>query len=149
MNTPSLKDLLNQAAEICGVERVEGILKELINSNQKKSDVLTIIANDALHKIPPQYFHGELYVASKGNLNFNSKEMVMSELQSILLTVKEKLSEKSWKKVYLIPTGHPILALQIKNLVYHILRLDTADLFYSAGQYYEIEICRADFLRER
>jgi hypothetical protein len=116
---------------------------------ESEGSALTIIANEGLHKIPPRFIHGELYIATSGNLVFSSPDRIVRQFKNVLSKVKAKLLEKRWKKIYLIPTGHPTLSLQIKSLVYHALRMDTIDLFYSGGKYFELSIARRSYLKEK
>jgi hypothetical protein len=136
----NLLELFTRLLEEVGEEEAEKILSREINKCNIDADSLTIIANEGMHDIPSRYIHGDLFVASSGSLDFGSEEAILVQYQEILLKLRKKLSEREWKKVYLIPTGHVTLALQIKNLVYQILRIDTIDLFYSKGNYYEINI---------
>lgn len=140
MNENDLPQLIEACIEKIGLDQLKKTLIREINKNRLDDYSLTIIANQGLHEIPSRFIHGQLYIASSGNLNFDSKEAIVEQYEEILSKLRQKLSEKEWKKVYLVPTGHSTLALQIKSLVYHILRIDTIDLFYSKGNYYEIEI---------
>jgi hypothetical protein len=124
----------------------EDHLEQLLGSRLAEDSILTIIGNEGIHSIPPEYIHGEAYVASRGNLDLSSKESIKNEYQIILKNLFVKLNEKSWRKVYFVPTGHTTLALQIKQLVYHVLRQSTVDLFYSKGTYIEIDIDYRDVL---
>jgi hypothetical protein len=45
-----------------------------------------------------------------------------------------------WRKVYLVPTGHPVVSMQIKTLVYRVLRMNTIDLVYLNGVYYTLDL---------
>ncbi|MBD2457922.1 hypothetical protein H6G80_28130 [Nostoc sp. FACHB-87] len=140
MNKNELSDLIQIYVEEIGLDHLKETLTREINKNKSDDYSLTIIANQSLHEIPSRFVHGELYIASYGNLKFENGEIIIKQYEEILLKVRQKLSEKEWKKVYLVPTGHSTLALQIKSLVYHVLRIDTVDLFYSKGEYYEIDI---------
>lgn len=140
MNENDLPQLIEACIEKIGLDQLKRTLIREINKNRLDDYSLTIIANQGLHEIPSRFIHGQLYIASSGNLNFDSKKAIVEQYEEILSKLRQKLSEKEWKKVYLVPTGHSTLALQIKSLVYHILRIDTIDLFYSKGDYYEIEI---------
>ncbi|WP_414754654.1 hypothetical protein [Anabaena sp. CCY 9910] len=140
MNGDDLSKLIDTYVEEIGLEQLKKTLVHELNQRKLDDYSLTIIANQSFHDIPSRFVHGELYIASSGSLNFENKEIIIEQYQEILLNLRKKLSEKEWKKVYLVPTGHSTLALQIKSLVYHVLRIDTVDLFYSKGDYYEIEI---------
>ena len=67
----------------------------------------------------------------------------------VLNRLAEKLFERSWKRIYLVPTGPTTLILQIKLLVYHITRISTVDLFYSKGDYFEIELDYRSYLNSK
>jgi hypothetical protein len=140
MNGDDLSKLIERYIEEIGLEQLKETLIHELYKSKLDNYALTIVANQGLHDIPSRFVHGELYIASSGNLDFESKEIIIKQYEEILVKLRKKLSEKEWKKVYLVPTGHSTLALQIKSLVYHILRVDTIDLFYSKGDYYEIEI---------
>ena len=146
MKNPATEKALDEFIEKHGEAELASLLKEKTSQMNSGEDILTIIANQALHKIPDQYLHGEVYVASEGNVNFVHGVDLKNELLKILQPLKSKLREKSWKRVHLVPTGHPVIALQIKNLVYHVLRLDTIDLCYLQGHYCEIEMKRESLL---
>jgi len=135
-----LLGLLTHLIEKVGAEEAEKVLLHKISEHDAEAVVLTIVANERMHSIPSRFIHGEYYVASSGNLDFGSEEAIVRQYEEILSKLRKKLSEQEWKKVYLVPTGHVTLALQIKNLVYQVLRIDTIDLFYSKGDYHEIEI---------
>jgi len=140
MNEDDLCKLIETYIEEVGLDQLKEILIRETSRSKLDDYSLTIIANQGLHDIPSRFVHGELHIASSGNLNFENREAIIEQYKEILLKLKQKLSEKEWKKVYLVPTGHSTLALQIKSLVYHVLRIDTIDQFYSKGDYYEIEV---------
>jgi hypothetical protein len=138
-------DIIKEFIDKFGEENLE----QLLESRLAEDSILTIIGNEGIHSIPSQYIHGEVYVASKGNLNLSSEEAIANEYQIILKKLFAKLNEKSWRKVYFVPTGHTTLALQIKQLVYHVLRQSTVDLFYSKGTYIEIDIDYRELLFDK
>ena len=145
MTSYSYKELVDAFIKTYGEDE---LAEYLINRLSPGDDTLTIIGNAGLHTIPKQYLHGDIYEVSAGNLNLATKESTLNEYRRVLIPLAEKLQEKSWKKVYLIPTGHTTLVLQIKLLVYHILRISTIDLFYSKGSYFELEIDYRHMLEE-
>lgn len=134
----SYKDSTNLIQEF--IEKYgEGELERILKSRLTEKFDLTIIGNEGIHSIPAEFIHGEVYVASRGSLNFSSKKTIENEYETILRDLFSKLNERSWGKIYFVPTGHTTLALQIKQLVYHVLRQSTVDLFYSNGRYIELE----------
>ncbi|MGA8433085.1 MAG: hypothetical protein WB729_24905 [Candidatus Sulfotelmatobacter sp.] len=150
MKDSDLHNLLDKAVESSGTVRVVAALEGLAVAVAPEEHVLTIIANAGVHTIPQSFLRGEVYEASRGDWNASTEEALLSELSRILSEVVNKLRSKNWKRVYLIPTGHPVLSLQIKAMVYRILRLNTIDLYYKAGSYFEIDLDqRAIALSER
>ncbi len=121
-----------------GSAKTKKLLKSFIEDSTEH--VLTIIANQSSHKVPEKYLRGEVYVASKGNLDFSRKLVVERQYKQLLHALSAKLAERNWKRIYLIPTGHVTLSLQIKMAVYRVTRLSTIDLFYSEGRFFDISI---------
>jgi hypothetical protein len=93
-----------------------------------------------VHEIPKAYLRGEVYEASRGDWDASTEEALLLELKAILSRLANKLRSNRWKRVYLIPTGHPVLSLQIKAMVYRLLRFNTIDLYHKAGTYFEINL---------
>jgi hypothetical protein len=135
-----LHRLLDKAVKARGVERVVEALHSLLNPSVSESAVLTIVANAGVHEIPRTYLRGEVYNASQGDWDASTDETLLLELKGILALLATKLRSAQWKRVYLIPTGHPVLSLQIKAMVYRLLRLNTIDLYHKAGEYFEINL---------
>ena len=140
MSPSDLHRLLDEAVKARGVERVVDALHGLLNPSVSESVVLTIIANAGVHEIPRTYLRGEVYNASQGDWDASTEEALLLELKGILARLATKLRSAQWKRVYLIPTGHPVLSLQIKAMVYRLLRLNTIDLYHKAGAYFEINL---------
>jgi hypothetical protein len=134
-----LYELLDRAVSLRGASRVEAALKKLWTDDPETA-VLTIIANAGVHRIPETFLRGEVYEASRGDWDVSTEEALLTELRGILSGVVSKLRSQSWSRIYLIPTGHPILSLQIKAMVYRILRLNTVDLYYKNGFYFEVDL---------
>ncbi|MDA2923654.1 hypothetical protein MYX65_03185 [Acidobacteria bacterium AH-259-L09] len=139
MKDDDLGELLNKAVARHGREEIAKVLTDLSRSGGE-TEVLTIIANAGVHEIPQRYLRGEVYEASHGNWDASTPESLRRELCDRLARLAEKLRSTVWKRIYLVPTGHPVLSLQIKAMVYRILRLNTVDLYYKDGEYFEIEI---------
>ena len=140
MPKPTLDELLMRAVEARGHEDVERTLQEMAKSATPAELTLTIIANAGVHEIPQQYLRGEVYIASEGNWDAKSQDALIRQLSQILRRLTVKLRSRSWSNIYLVPTGHPVLSIQIKCLVYRLLRLNTTDLYYTDGHYYEVRI---------
>ena len=105
-----------------------------------EEDTLTVVANAGVHTIPPQYLRGEIYEVSRGNWSTTDAAELTEELTSLLSGLANKLRSRPWRTVYLVPTGHPILTINVKLLVYRLLRINTIDLYYREGEYLEIQL---------
>lgn len=140
MQLSEIHRLLDEALKTRGAEQVVAALERLVTPGTPEPGVLTIVANTGIHEIPPEYLRGEIYEASHGNWDASTEEALLLELNRILSRLVSKLRSGHWNRVYLIPTGHPILSLQIKALVYRLLRFNTVDLYHNAGTYFEVDI---------
>ena len=138
----TLERLLSQCIGKLGEEAVEKALQSLVdeNSGPDASQVLTIVANAGVHAIPDSFLRGEVYIASRGNWRVGNAGTLNSEVRQVLIGVARKLKERQWRRVYLIPTGHPALSMNIKLLVYRAIRLNTIDWVYINGEYYSLMI---------
>jgi hypothetical protein len=140
MPQSDLHKLLDKALKARGAAAVEAALDGLLASGEPETQVLTIIANAGVHEVPSAYLRGEVYEASRGDWDASTEEALSIELKRILSRLVKKLRSRRWDRIYLIPTGHPILSLQIKAMVYRILRFNTIDLYYKAGTYFEVDL---------
>lgn len=140
MKPSDLHKLLDKAVKARGVSPVAEALQGLLKPSAAESTVLTIIANAGVHEIPKTYLRGEVYKASQGDWDASTEESLRGELRAILARLADKLRSRQWQRVYLIPTGHPVLSVQIKAMVYRLLRINTIDLYHKAGTYFEIDI---------
>lgn len=135
MNSDNCNELIEDFIHKYGEKKLAQYLEEQLSNFD---NVLTIVGNKGSHKIPEEYLHGEVYAVSSGNLDLSSKESTVAEYRDVLTNLIEKLKERPWSKVYFIPTGPTTLVLQIKIIVYNVLRISTIDLFYSKGEYFEL-----------
>jgi hypothetical protein len=135
-----LHRLLDEALKTTSADHVVAALEGLVAPSRSQVGVLTIIANAGVHEIPHAYLRGEVYEASRGDWDASTEEALLLELRGILSRLVDKLRSERWNRVYLIPTGHPVLSLQIKAMVYRLLRFNTIDLYYKAGTYLEVNL---------
>lgn len=102
---------------------------------------LTIIANGGVHPLQDIHKRGEIFFASMGGINFESKKTAENELNAILTKVALKLKSESWSKVYIVPFGPAILSMLIKSLVYKVLNQETIDVLHAgSGIHFDISI---------
>ncbi len=136
-----LGDLFGRCVRERGELATAEALRRLLRATPpKEARVLTIVANAGVHEIPSEHLRGDVFHASHGNWNVSTDGDLRSELQRILTGVAQKLKERPWQIVYLVPTGHPVVSMQIKTLVYRALRLNTIDLAYLNGTYYIVDL---------
>ena len=134
-----LNNLLDTAVGAAGADRVAEVLTSLTR-RETLTDTLTLISNAGVHTIPDRYLHGEIYEVSRGDWAARTPDEVHDELTRLLQGLAHKLRSRPWSQVYLVPTGHPILTVNVKLLVYRLLRINTIDLYYKAGHYIEVHI---------
>jgi len=140
MQRTELLDLFERVLLTRGPDEVRTALMNLDTGPGSDLDSLTIIANAGIHEIPKAFLRGEVYEASRGDWDASTEEALIGELITILSRLANKLRSQQWQRVYLIPTGHPILSIQIKAMVFRLLRLNTIDLYYKAGKYFEVDL---------
>lgn len=144
-----LAKLVEECVRSKGQRAVEKSLASLIGAVEAEDDAtLTIVANAGVHAIPSEHLRGEVYSASYGNWDVSSQEALEREFKNILNNLGRKLKERSWSRIYLIPTGHPALSIHIKQFVYRVTRMNTIDLVYLNGRYYELSIDHREVLLE-
>ena len=134
-----LNNLLDTAVGAAGADRVAEVLTSLAR-RETLTDTLTLISNAGVHTIPDRYLHGDTYEVSHGDWVASTPAEVHEELTRLLHGLAHKLRSRPWRQVYLVPTGHPILTVNVKLLVYRLLRINTIDLYYKAGEYIEVHI---------
>ena len=137
--------------EIISKYGVSALKDIILNYEDDRLDegVLTIVSNFGMHPIPENFTFGELYIASNGSLDFSNIESVNRELDLIVVNLQKKLFERKWNKIYLIPFGHSVISLNIKMVVFRILRIETIDIFYfGEGKYGAIDRDTRRFLAD-
>lgn len=131
--------LVQAAIGAVGRDRVAEELAALAKAKHEEH-TLTLVSNAGVHTIPPQYLRGEVYEVSRGNWNATGAIELGEELTDLLSELAKKLRSRPWRTVYLIPTGHPILSIHVKLIVYRLLRINTIDLYYGNGEYLEVHL---------
>lgn len=133
------------------VAAVEGFIQKngkqqlltLLNAPSSNFDVevLTIICNTGLHPLQSLHKRGEVFSASTGSLDFSTEEASVGTLTYILERVAEKLRQRSWKIVCIVPFGLAVLSMHIKALVYRVLNIDTIEVLHAGGgAHFDIQI---------
>jgi len=127
----------------------EVLLEKLNQSSLESTKILTIICNQGVHPLNDLHKRGEVFYASQGNLDFSDEVQAINAITQVLKKVAKKLKSHSWEKVYLVPFGPAVLSMQIKNLVYRVLHIDTIDILHIGnGIHVDIEIDSRDIAVE-
>jgi hypothetical protein len=137
----TVSDELNALIEKLGKQQALKLLRKAALDNASAQSMLTIVAKQGSHHLPDMYLMGMVYVASTGNLDCSSVELVREQYSEILSRLASVLKSRPWTRIYLIPFGHSTLAMQITLLVYRITRIETIELFYDGkGGYSDLQI---------
>lgn len=139
MTDPEVQALVEAAIAVAGRDRVVEELSELSDASNQEN-TLTLVSNAGVHTIPSRYLRGEIFEVSRGNWNATDALELADELTGLLSSLAEKLRSRPWQTVYLVPTGHPILSIHVKLIVYRLLRINTIDLYYRDGEYLEVRL---------
>lgn len=89
-----LRQVVEKYAAEFGEDAVRAALTALkTRSDVEESDVdvLTIVANAGVHRVPDRYLRGEVFVASQGNWATDTNEDMNREVREILVKVARKL----------------------------------------------------------
>jgi hypothetical protein len=110
---------------------------DAVNAMRESSrPTLTIIVDNSLHSIPETLVVGEKFVMSSGALNATTDENLQADVLDRLQRLGKKLKERDWQKVRLVLSGHCLLSVQAKMLVYRITHLETEDIAYFSDHGY-------------
>ncbi len=141
MNRDKLIALMELASKEIGEEELVNELKKLVSSKSDiNGDTLTIIVNTGVHHLPTKLLRGQVFKASEGALDFSNQQSIEQEFARVIRNVAIKLKEQEWKKIYLVPFGPVNLSMLIKLLVYRVIHIETVDIFYIGGDYWEIDM---------
>lgn len=111
------------------------------SSSRVDESTLTIIADQTIHRIPEEQCIGTVYEFSRGQIPTSSDKETEQHIVSCLQKLYLELRSKNWKRVRIIVSGHALLSMQIKSLVYRVLHIDTEDIgFFGQDGYREIRI---------
>ncbi|WP_163783782.1 hypothetical protein [Myxococcus vastator] len=132
------KDILRLLVNRNGAEWITRELNRIDTSAGDRSHTLTIISNVGIHPLPSEILQGEVFLASEGNLDFSSMNVIASQYADILTRLSQKLKSQEWTNIYILPFGHCTLSMQIKLLVYRVTRIEAKEIFHLGGGKYDI-----------
>lgn len=118
------------------------LIKELESKlDIERPDTLTVICNKDVHAIPDSVIRGEEFVFSRGHVDLSNDEAIINTMSVLLSKLAAKLKERSWKDIYIVPSGHPLFYAHAKYMIYRVTRIEATDVVYSGeGHYVDVKI---------
>lgn len=143
-----LEAIIKASRERYGDDAVRSALAGL-RVGDDASTTLTILCSAGTHHIPPEYLRGCVHVVKTGSVDLSSGEAFKADIIQSLMSLAALLKGNKWTKIFLIPTGHPGLSMQIKLLVFWVTRIETTDVVYlGEGRYAEIKLDQRDLIQK-
>jgi hypothetical protein len=106
---------------------------------RSKSRELTIIVNLGMHAIPSEILRGDVFAFSEGQVNL-SAESIDEIVDELVLRAHSYLSKKNWNKVYIIPSGHPMLVVLATLVAFRATRIDpTIVAYFGVENYVDVD----------
>ena len=137
-----IKDLLHKYNDID--QSVIDEIEKILNDTPKSDDVLTIVANKGSHAINETLLPGCVFYASEGNLGGSpmNPETLITDLEKIAKQTTKILKNNFYKKIYIVPSGLPIISLTISAIVSQVTAKPIIPLQYDreSGQYWKIDL---------
>ncbi|WP_146173259.1 hypothetical protein [Sphingomonas faeni] len=133
-------DLETAMAELCltySKRQVEAALSRV--TEEELSGELTFVVNAGMHALPVDILKGETFYFSEGNVDL-SQENVKETVKELSKKAVKFLRSRVWTKIYIIPSGHPLLVTLATLVVYRVTRVNPIILYYVDGAYREVAI---------
>lgn len=138
MISTELKNLIETYIIENGEDSLISTLKKNISNNS--NGIITIIVNQGLHHFPDALIKGEKYICSHGSFNIDD---IKTHIEQTLSDLAKKLKSERWRKIYLVPSGHPLLSMQVKLLIFRITRMESIDIgYFGEGGYKEFVLAQ-------
>lgn len=125
------------------------VIKSSLNRifRQSHNNELTVVVNFGMHALPEEILRGDVFFFSEGNVDISS-DGVKETVELLSKRAVKYLRRKTWNKVNLIPSGHPLLVAMATLIVYRVTRISPTVVFYVDGDYRDVELnVRADAVR--
>lgn len=112
-----------------------------------KENVLTIVCNVGVHPMPLEQLPGEHLIATEGSLPMTENELTQA-VHDAVKKCADKINELKPNKVYLVPSGLPVVLSQIQALCMQMLSKPGIILQWDrdANKYFEIDIVPREIL---
>lgn len=128
----------------------ESDLKNSISriARRKSPRELTVVVNFGMHALPEYVLRGDTFFFSEGNVDLSS-ENISGTIQSLSRRALRFLRGKVWEKVYIIPSGHPVLVSMCTLICYRVTRINPTIVYYLDGVYIDAKLdLRGSALRD-
>lgn len=100
---------------------------------------LTVVVNFGMHALPENVMRGDNFYFSEGNLDL-SRNGVNATISDLTKRSVKFLRKKVWNKIYIIPSGHPLLVSLCTLIVYRVTRISPVIVYYVDGEYIDAEV---------
>lgn len=135
-----LDEQLNGLITQFGTDEIGKALRRLERLRPSQNSA-TIIVNEGVHKIPDALLRGEVYTVYRGSLDLTNETGLIDQLSDSLSDLADFLLSKKWSHIAVVISGHAIVNMQVKLLIYRITHLYTLDwVFDGKGSYLAMEI---------
>jgi len=119
---------------------VEDIRLALTSIEEAKDErVLTVVVNIGMHSLPEKILRGDVFFFSEGNVELGP-ESVTDTIKLLTKRALRFLRGKIWNKVYVIPSGHPLLVSMATLIIYRVTRVNPTIVYYVNGEYLEANL---------
>jgi hypothetical protein len=88
-----------------------------------------------MHAIPAHLLRGDVYTFSSGHVNLD-RDSAEDSLKGLIKQGHKYLTSSNWNKVYIIPSGHPLLVVVATLLVFRSIRVDPIVVSYFGSDGY-------------
>lgn len=114
---------------------------------EKTEKVLTVVCNKGVHPIPFNTLPGEVFVATEGSLPMGYDEL-RNAVTVAVRAVAEKIMEAKPQKVFLVPSGLPVVLSQLQALCMQMISKPAVILQWDRdrSEYFEINVIPRDVL---
>lgn len=134
---PALDSVLTELLKDFSAAEIAAKVRTI--SRTKADRELTIIVNQGMHSIPDDIIRGDRLVFSEGTLDL-SENMAESTVAELMRAAHVVLSRRLWNKVYIIPSGHPLLVVAATMICYRTVRIDPIVVSYFEGEYLDVPL---------
>jgi hypothetical protein len=116
-------------------------IEAAVTAREADDAALVIVCNKGVHAIDESRLPaGRVFYASQGNLAMESAEALGLSVEAALLEAARALKERDWRRVYIVPSGLPVLAIALASLVYQVKVFPAVVLQYDreSGDYWSL-----------